>query len=549
MKKKMICIGIIVLFLLTSLATFPITGMRLKVDNNIINELGNIKPTNNDEDVIDPEWVTTWHEQNMPEGRVDEGKDIAIDEDNGYIYVAGYGVYADAERPCINFLLQYDLKGDLTNHKIWERGLHGLPVCEHNGYVYIARSPPSQDKLIVEKYDQDLDNPIWVISVEEDDNEAGWYISPGKIVEHNGFLYIAGRIGYDGRGSESFLYKFNTIDGDIEWKKTWAPECHDLRPLSIAKHNDYIYICGWKEKGSCGNLECDIFVLKYNTDDGKLVNEAIWDGGSGRDDWATVIIYHEEHLYVFGNTAWLSFSRQEIILLKYDLELNQIGERQRLLYDYDWNLVEDAIIYNGHIFVVGEICDPIVPYALLAKYDLDGNMYFCKTGPSSETSHLRRACAISAYDNNLYITGSRSSPKPYGDAFLMKCNEDGSHGLTANAGGPYKGKNDTEICFYGTVSGGTPSYTYSWDFDDSDGIQEDITDQNPIYTYANVGAYTATLTVTDSNGDIDSDMVEVTITKDKSANLVVFNFLQRLADRFPIFEKLLQLPVFTSLLN
>lgn len=50
-----------------------------------------------------------------------------------------------------------------------------------------------------------------------------------------------------------------------------------------------------------------------------------------------------------------------------------------------------------------------------------------------------------------------------------------------------------------TSSGGTPPYTYSWDFDD-DGIR-DSTAANPSPEYAAAGTYTVTLTVTDGLGD------------------------------------------------
>jgi hypothetical protein len=84
----------------------------------------------------------------------------------------------------------------------------------------------------------------------------------------------------------------------------------------------------------------------------------------------------------------------------------------------------------------------------------------------------------------------------------------------AVTGGPYEGDIGENISFLGYAFGGTSPYTYTWDF--GDGTTSSL--QDPVHSYKTSGKYTLTLTVTDDNGEIDSDVSYVTIGSGSSNN-------------------------------
>lgn len=81
--------------------------------------------------------------------------------------------------------------------------------------------------------------------------------------------------------------------------------------------------------------------------------------------------------------------------------------------------------------------------------------------------------------------------------------------LSCDADGPYEAYINVPIQFNGTAAGGTPPYTWAWQFGDG----QVSPDQNPTHAYGEVEDYTATLTVTDSAKATVTDNATVTINK------------------------------------
>jgi outer membrane protein assembly factor BamB len=106
-----------------------------------------------------------------------------------------------------------------------------------------------------------------------------------------------------------------------------------------------------------------------------------------------------------------------------------------------------------------------------------------------------------AEDGTVYIGSLDDISEGYLHAF-------GQGPLNINANGPYSGHVNENVQFTGTAYGGMPPYQYYWDFGDGQNSHQ----QNPTHNYSIVGNFTATLMITDSEGNQSSDTASVYIT-------------------------------------
>jgi VCBS repeat-containing protein len=82
--------------------------------------------------------------------------------------------------------------------------------------------------------------------------------------------------------------------------------------------------------------------------------------------------------------------------------------------------------------------------------------------------------------------------------------------LSASAfASPMSGMAPLTVQFSASASGGTPPYSYSWNF--GDGALNN--QQNSSHTYSNAGTYTATLNVTDNTGAKVSSSIQITVNQ------------------------------------
>lgn len=177
---------------------------------------------------------------------------------------------------------------------------------------------------------------------------------------------------------------------------------------------------------------------------------------------------------------------------------------------------------------VGDTEDGHPGYGFTGVVDADQNIIMDGSSIGSTLSQIRDA-AFSIYnqktssgDNHLSAisvfddSNDYSSPEQPASGlvlpehgFKMEVIEQASNSSTATvklsaapleltAGFDFQ-RNFREVTFTNETAGGTPGYTYEWNFGDGSAVS---TEESPVHTYAASGSYTVTLTVTDQDNTV-----------------------------------------------
>jgi len=80
--------------------------------------------------------------------------------------------------------------------------------------------------------------------------------------------------------------------------------------------------------------------------------------------------------------------------------------------------------------------------------------------------------------------------------------------VASSSASPNSGDSPLTVDFTGNATGGTPPYSYYWNFGDGQSSSQ----QNPSHTYNNAGNYSVIFTVRDSNNTQDSDSLTISVT-------------------------------------
>jgi outer membrane protein assembly factor BamB len=331
---------------------------------------------------------------------------------------------------------------------------NGTTKWRFNAQGIIADSPAiAKDGTI---YFGNTRGRIWAINP---NHSPKWYYDTGDA------LFSSPAIGEDGAvyiGScDHYVYAMNS-NGTLRWRFQTGGEIHGHPSIAldgtiyITSYDGYLYALSPN-----GTQRWKIAVGWGSQSDSAIASDGtIYVGGD-----------HLYAIYPNGTMRWI-----------FDLGTERwIGLCSPAL-SADGTIYVGAIIGDGH---GGEIIG----------VNPDGSEHWRKYIADDE---IENSLAI-ASDGTIYVAADNLASgqlKAFGRGPLL-----------VDANGPYVAFYQQPIQFTGTVYGGIPPYSYHWDF--GDGNTSVV--QNPTHTYSSIGNYTATLTVTDTEGNSSNDTARVTI--------------------------------------
>ncbi len=214
-------------------------------------------------------------------------------------------------------------------------------------------------------------------------------------LDSSGNIYLTGF-----HYNSMYLAKFNS-SGDYQWHRTWSRYSnHADRAYGIVIDSfDNIYIGGESYKS---DWVADMVIIKYNSSGDEQWHE-FW-GGDENDRGYGLSIDTSDNLYLVGSSFSYGAGRQDMALVKYDINGQQLWNRTWGGTDDEYGLAV-ALDSSNNIYITGatESYGAGDYDMALIKYDATGIFIWNKTyGEGGE--EMARAIAIDSSEN-IYIGG------------------------------------------------------------------------------------------------------------------------------------------------
>jgi uncharacterized delta-60 repeat protein len=185
----------------------------------------------------------------------------------------------------------------------------------HNVYVagFSNRTGNFKD-IITIRYDSDGDQRWAVPYNGSGDNDD---IAYSIVATHNERILVSGstRTG-NNEDSENFItIRYKANNGDIVWNKTYDGAGHSrdvAYSMALGRKDKFVYVTGSSRRGHNISTE-DMLTLKYNVNDGELVDQSSYNGNANEEDVAyDVALDANDNVYITGYTTPRLFPNSEV---------------------------------------------------------------------------------------------------------------------------------------------------------------------------------------------------------------------------------------------
>lgn len=271
-------------------------------------------------------------------------------------------------------------------------------------------------------------------------------------IDKSGNIYVTGTSQQQSEGSDIFLIKYN-YNNDSLWAKKWDGPADNLdRANAIdidSSGNVYVAGSSWYP-----DAEHNQFVtLKYDSA-GILQWTALYpgEGGGGILNAAySVATDQSGNVYVFGLEAYFNQFSGHYLLIKYDINGNEIWTRAGTTNTFGNNAVKVVTDGNGYIYITSRYLHDICTI----KYNSGGNLIWTATYDASGNDDGPADLFVDG-SGNVYVTGTsmqNSSLESY-DYVTIKYNSAGVQQWVKTYNGPgdnYDGANAISVDADGNV--------------------------------------------------------------------------------------------------
>jgi parallel beta-helix repeat protein len=233
------------------------------------------------------------------------------------------------------------------------------------------------------------------------------------------FIFVTGLTDGLGAGNEDLiLVKFDKSGNEL-WNITWGGTEYEEGSY-LWGSSSHLYCIGSTFSFGAGNE--DLMLIKWDFD-GNQINNITW-GGSG-DDWCAAMYGTNEFLYMAGYTNSFSAGDKDAVLLKFDFDLN-------VVWSTTWGDVGDDIGYsiwgNSSVFYVTGWTYSYDSYSIdifVLKYDSEGILLWESLWGLYNNEY---GYCITGDDLGIYVTGPIwSETNGLNDVFIGHWDFDGNY--------------------------------------------------------------------------------------------------------------------------